>query len=187
MQYFLSALVFMTLTALGLGAQEAVLQELSGRVEVKLPGSAEWVPAEPGIMIEPAALISTGFKSTALLALGNSTLLIQPLTRLSLEEILARQGKEEVSMYLRTGRVRAEVRPPSGGTVDCLRRVHTPAACGGTKGMYPESNTLPMKKTTPSLPPGRKPPNALPRHYPPVRKRELFLTRVPPPPFPRAI
>jgi hypothetical protein len=28
---------------------------------------------------------------------------------------------------------------------DCLRRVHTPAACGGTKGMYPESNTLPKQ------------------------------------------
>jgi hypothetical protein len=29
-----------------------------------------------------------------------------------------------------------------GEVVDCLRRVHTPAACGGTEGLYPESNTL---------------------------------------------
>jgi hypothetical protein len=36
--------------------------------------------------------------------------------------------------------------------VDCLRRVHTPRAplsageaCGGTEGMYPESNTLPKQ------------------------------------------
>jgi hypothetical protein len=34
------------------------------------------------------------------------------------------------------------------GTVyDCLRRVHTPAPWGGTKGMCPESNTLPEQPT----------------------------------------
>jgi hypothetical protein len=32
---------------------------------------------------------------------------------------------------------------------DCLRRVHTPAPWGETKGMYPESNTLPEHQPRP--------------------------------------
>jgi hypothetical protein len=78
--------------------------------------------------IPEAALVSTGFRSTAILALGNSTIVIQPLTRLSLEEIIERQGNEQVNVYLRTGRVRAEVRPPAGGKVDFTVRAPTVTA-----------------------------------------------------------
>jgi hypothetical protein len=135
---YLTGLALVMLIAAGLSAQTpgqkpgATLRELSGRVEIKPPGSAVWVPAEEGMALEKAAVISTGFKSAALLVLENSTISIQPLTRLSLEEILERQGNEQVDVYLRTGRVRAEVRPPAGGKIEFT--VRSPIATAAVRG-----------------------------------------------------
>jgi hypothetical protein len=71
-----------------LGAQTAVIREISGTVEVKQPGAQGWEAAKEGQRLETASLISTGFRSTALLSIGNSDIAVRPLTRLSLEEIL---------------------------------------------------------------------------------------------------
>ncbi|MDR1904517.1 MAG: FecR family protein [Treponema sp.] len=121
----------------------AFFRELSGTVETRASGSAVWVKAAKGYPIGKDTIISTGFKSTAVIAVGNSTLTVRPLTRLSLEAIIQNQDGEQVSLYLQTGRVRAEVKPPSRGNIDftvrgpsitasvrgtgfdCLRRVHT--------------------------------------------------------------
>jgi hypothetical protein len=110
-----------------------------------MPGSAEWVPAGAGMTIEQATLVSTGFRSTAILALGNSTIVIQPLTRLSLEEIIERQGDEQVDVYLRTGRVRAEVRPPAGGKTDF--NVRSPVATASVRGTIFDFDTVNLNVT----------------------------------------
>jgi hypothetical protein len=141
-----NVLLFIAFTAAGVAAQtpgqkpEAILRELNGRVEVMTPGSAEWNPAETGMTIPEAALISTGFRSTAILALGNSMIVIQPLTRLSLEEIIERQGNEQVNVYLRTGRVRAEVRPPAGGKADFT--VRSPVVTASVRGTIFDFDTV---------------------------------------------
>jgi hypothetical protein len=83
-------------------------------------------------------MISTGFKSTALIALGNSTLLVRALTRLSLEEIQNIEGDESVSLYLQTGRVRANVNPPAGGKTDFT--VRSPVATASVRGTSFEFN-----------------------------------------------
>jgi hypothetical protein len=143
---YLNTLLFIAFATACIAAQtpeqkpDAILRELSGRVEVMLPGSAEWLPAEAGMTIEQAALVSTGFKSTTILSLGNSTIVIQPLTQLSLEEIIERQGNELVNVYLRTGRVRAEIRPPTGGNVDFT--VRSPAASASVRGTVFDFDTV---------------------------------------------
>jgi hypothetical protein len=77
-------------------------------------------------------MISTGFKSVALIALENSTLTVRPLTRLSLEELQSAQGNESVSLRLQTGRVRADVNPPAGGKTSFS--VHSPVATASVRG-----------------------------------------------------
>ncbi|MDR0450167.1 MAG: FecR domain-containing protein [Treponema sp.] len=147
----INALLFITFTAAGIAAQTpgqnpgAILRELSGRVEVMTPGSAVWVPAEAGMAIEQAALVSTGFRSTATLALGNSTITVQPLTRLSLEEIIELQGNEQVSVYLRTGKVRAEVRPPVAGKIDFT--VRSPVVTASVRGTVFDFDTVNLNVT----------------------------------------
>jgi hypothetical protein len=112
--------------------QAAYIRETRGTVEVKAPGSSGWTAAVPGRALERASLLSTGFKSTALIVIGNSTVAVRPLTRLSVEEIAGNQNGERVVLNLRAGRVRAEVRPPAGGAVDFS--VRSPAATASVRG-----------------------------------------------------
>jgi hypothetical protein len=146
---YLSTLALVMLMAAGLSAQTpeqqpfAALRELSGRVEIKAPGSAAWIPAEEGMAVEKTAVISTGFQGSALLVLENTRISIQPLTRLSLEEILERQGSEQVDLYLRTGRVRAEVRPPAGGRIDFT--VRSPVATASVRGTVFDFDTVNLR------------------------------------------
>jgi hypothetical protein len=125
------------LTGAVLFAQEAnkgyaSIREISGTVELRGPGDAGWRAARTGEQVTKDTMISTGFKSSAHIALGNSTLLVRPLTRLSLEEIQNIAGEESVSLYLETGRVRANVNPPAGGKTDFT--VHAPSATASVRG-----------------------------------------------------
>jgi hypothetical protein len=117
--------------AVFLGAQTAVIREISGTVEVKAPG-AEWKAAEAGQTLDRAALVSTGFRSTALIGIGNSTITVRPLTRLSLEEIIVKEDEEQVTLDLRAGRIRADVKPPAGGRIDFS--VRAPMATASVRG-----------------------------------------------------
>jgi hypothetical protein len=115
------------------GAQSlATVREISGTVEVKAPGAAEWTKAVTGQELNTAYLISTGFRSTALIMIGNSAVTVRPLTRLSLEEITANQNNEQVTLNLRAGRIRADVKPPAGGQVDFS--IRSPTATASVRG-----------------------------------------------------
>jgi hypothetical protein len=123
-----------------LHAQEtAFFREINGTVEIKTPGSAEWVKAAAGDGIEKNTIISTGFKSTAALVVGDSVITVRPVTRLSLEEIIRNQDSEQVNLYLHTGRVRAEVSPPSGRKTDFT--VRSPVATASVRGTSFEFDT----------------------------------------------
>jgi hypothetical protein len=113
-------------------AQNAVIKDVVGTVEIKAPGESAWKTAAAGQQITNATAISTGFKSTALIALNNSLITVQPLTRLSLEELVEIQGNERVSLNLQTGRVRAAVNPPAGGKTDFT--VRSPIATASVRG-----------------------------------------------------
>ncbi|MDR2369848.1 MAG: FecR family protein, partial [Treponema sp.] len=73
-----------------------------------------------------------GFKSTALLVVGSSTITVRPLTRLTLEEIQNITGGESARLLLQTGRIRAEVKPPAGATADFT--VRSPIATASVRG-----------------------------------------------------
>jgi hypothetical protein len=127
-------LMMMCAAALGASvwAQNAVIGEIKGTVEVKTPGAAQWLPAHEGMILPKNASISTGFRSTALVALGNSTLMVRPLTRLSIEELAETRGAEQVSLRLQAGRIRAEVTPPAGGRTEFT--VRSPSATASVRG-----------------------------------------------------
>jgi hypothetical protein len=113
-------------------AQTAIIQELSGTVEVK-QASGGWVRAAVGMRLEPDMTVSTGFRSTALIRMGTSTVVLRPLTRIGVEELAASPGKEQAVLSLRTGRIRASVNPPvEGGTADF--HVRSPTATASVRG-----------------------------------------------------
>lgn len=112
-------------------AQEAaMIRAVFGTVELKTPGS-EWRGASAGDLLERESLISTGFKSAAVLSLGNVTLLVRPLSRLSLRELREADGGGELSLWIHTGRVRAEPGPSAGETAGLT--LESPAAAVSTR------------------------------------------------------
>jgi hypothetical protein len=112
--------------------EAAFFREVSGTVEIKAPDSAVWANAVTGDRIEKSTLISIGFKSTAALVVGDSVITVRPVTRLSLEEIIRSQTGEQVNLYLQSGRIRVEVKPPVGGKTDFT--VRSPIATASVRG-----------------------------------------------------
>jgi hypothetical protein len=123
-----------------LPAQEAAFfREVNGTVEVRASGSAAWVNAAVGDRIERNTVVSTGFKSTTVVVVGDSVITIRPVTRLSLEEIIRNKDGEQVNLYLQTGRIRADVKPPAGGKTDFT--VRSPTATASVRGTSFEFDT----------------------------------------------
>jgi hypothetical protein len=110
----------------------AVINEMTGTVELKRTGSTTWTPARVGDRIEKSTIVSTGFRSTALLAIGNSTIVVRPLTRLTLEELISQNNSETVKVNLNTGRIRVDVNPPAGGRSNFS--VQSPSSTASVRG-----------------------------------------------------
>jgi hypothetical protein len=133
----------LTLSFLWAQAPAAVIREISGTVELKQNDQTDWIPAQAGEAIAVSTVISTGFKSTAIIGVGNSTLLVRPLTRLSLRELISRDETETVELNLRTGRVRVEVTPPAGSKTDFT--VRTPTVTASVRGTVFDIDTLNLR------------------------------------------
>jgi hypothetical protein len=90
-----------------------------------------------GTTIPKGSSISTGFKSTALLEMGESSLAVNQLTRMTLEELARQAGVQQTNVFLRVGRVSAQVKTTTGIKHDFkLRSPVSTAAVRGTDFEY---------------------------------------------------
>lgn len=119
------------ISAVSAAAITATITEIAGKVECKLP-KADWKPAKAGDILPPGSLISTGFKSTAIITMESATLTVKPVTRLSIEELIKSEGTTKTQMFLMTGRVRAEITPKEGEQAEF--RVKSPTATASVRG-----------------------------------------------------
>ena len=122
---------FVFLAAATAFSQTAVFKEVSGKVEYRLAGK-EWRPARSGVEVPAGTMVSTGFKSVSLIALGNSSVLVKPLTRLTIDEIVRVEGSEAARLFLLAGRVHVEAKPESGAALDFS--VKSPTATASVRG-----------------------------------------------------
>ena len=113
-------------------AQSGVVKELTGTVELKKPGATDFVPAKMGDTVTRDTVVSTGFKSSALITVGSSTIMVRPLTRLTLAELSSGEGDETINVNLQTGRVRVDVNPPAG--TKTTMTVRGPSATASVRG-----------------------------------------------------
>jgi len=116
-----------------------VIRELSGAVEIKFPGASSFIGAKVGDSLMQDAVISTGFRSTAIIELGSSILTVRPLTRLSLKEIKAQAGAETLNVNLQAGRVKVDVNPPLG--IKTAMSISSPVATASVRGTSFEFDT----------------------------------------------
>ena len=131
--------IFILLCAGFAFAQTGVITELSGTVELKPVGSANFIPAKAGDKVAMDTIVSTGFKSSALITAGSTKLTVRPLTRLSLAEISSSAGTETVNVNMQTGRVRVDVSPPAG--TKTIMTVKSPIATASVRGTSFEFDT----------------------------------------------
>ena len=120
-------------------AQTGVITELTGTVELKRAGQANFVPAKKGDSVAKDTIVSTGFKSSALIKVGSAVLTVRPLTRLSLAEISNMAGEETLNVALQTGRVKVDVNPPAG--TKASMSVQAPIATASVRGTSFEFDT----------------------------------------------
>ncbi len=109
----LSALMVLMFTALPLCANDGVFRSVKGKVEYQLPGES-WKTAAVGTAVPTGAQISTGFRSEATLEIDTAILEIKPLTRMRIDELVEREGLVSTGLYLKVGRVRADVKKLEG-------------------------------------------------------------------------
>jgi hypothetical protein len=124
-------------------AQQGVIKEITGTVELKPAGAASFVAAKAGDQVAPNTIISTSFKSTAVVAVGSATLTIKPLTRLSLTEIQQMQGSEHLNVILQSGRITADVKPPPNTKIDMS--VRSPTVTASVRGTVFEFDTMTLR------------------------------------------
>ena len=140
-----SMFILILLFAVNAFAQQAGSQlvgeitELIGTVELKPAGQTGFIPAKAGDTVAPDTIVSTWFKSTALIRVGSTVLAVRPLTRLSFSEISSSTNVETINVNLHAGRVRADVKPPSGtrGAIT----IQSPMATASVRGTSFEFDT----------------------------------------------
>jgi hypothetical protein len=128
-------LLFVTifiLTGLYAFSQNAVIEQLTGTVEIKQPGENSFKAAVKGDRIFQETVISTSFKSFATVIIGGTTITVRPLTVLSLAEVQKSAEAETLNVNLQAGRIRVEVKPPAG--TRAIMTVTSPTSTASVRG-----------------------------------------------------
>lgn len=131
-----AVLLFVVASTVAFGQVEATVQSVRGQVAIRAAGGS-WEPARVGMAIQQNTTVSTGFGSSAVLNLGRSVVEVGQLTRLTLEQLVEREGTVSTDVFVPVGRVRANVRTAEGRSADF--EVRTPlstAAVRGTEFVY---------------------------------------------------
>jgi hypothetical protein len=131
MKKTVAAIIF-TFVSFSVFAQNGTIRELSGTVEIKRPGTSNYVAAKAGDQISKDTIISTALKSIATVEIGSAVILVQPLTRLSLTEISSSANSETINVNLQAGRIRVDVNPPAGKKASMA--VVSPSATASVRG-----------------------------------------------------
>lgn len=120
-------------------AQGGVILETSGTVELRSPGAVSFIAAKPGDYLTQDTVISTSFKSFAVIEVGFSSITVRPLTRLTLTEIQAASETETLNVNLQSGRVRIDVKPPAGSKT--IVSINSPSSVASVRGTSFEFDT----------------------------------------------
>ncbi len=119
-------------------ADTATVISVTGKVEVNRKDA--WVPVTKDTVIREGEVISTGFKSEALVKYKDSVMKLGPLTRITLEKLASSDSKENVSVYLSTGTVRSSVSHSENKRVSYT--VRNPIAVASVRGTEFEMDGL---------------------------------------------
>ncbi|MFP4566601.1 MAG: FecR domain-containing protein, partial [Spirochaetaceae bacterium] len=116
----------------------ATVESLSGKVEVRAEGGS-WQAVSEGEQIARGSTISTGFNSSARLQLADAVLEVEPLTRMTLEELVETSDSVSTDVFVRVGRTRSNVQSAEGVRSDF--RMRSPITTASVRGTAFEFDT----------------------------------------------
>ena len=96
---FIAVLIFIIPIFLSFSTEKGIIKSVQGKVEIYISG--KWIKAEIGMELLPGNLISTGFKSNAVIDTGSSNIFIKQLTRMSLDELSKSGDTVKTNLNLR--------------------------------------------------------------------------------------
>ena len=135
------AFVFALAAVISANALDATVLSVKGKVEVQK--GEEWVPVKAGDIISKGSVISTGFKSEAVIKVKESKFTLSPLTRITIEKLSSTKAKDNTQLYLDSGSVGFDVKKSENKKVGF--KVRSPAATAsvrGTSGLYRPDGAL---------------------------------------------
>lgn len=137
--YFIIVLIMIISGAL---SASATVKSFNGKVKVKLTPTSSWSRINVGDSLPANTLVSTGFNSTLVLELNNSTLEVLPLTRMTVSEVAESNDRISTELFLQGGKIKADVKRAKGLTNDFT--IKSPVATASVRGTSFEftGNTL---------------------------------------------
>ncbi|MFP3960092.1 MAG: hypothetical protein ACLFUX_07970 [Spirochaetaceae bacterium] len=135
--------VIMTVAAgAGFAQVTAVVEQASGKVEVRPDGASGWEPVEEGAEIERGTTLSTGFNSEARLRIAESVIEVEALTRMTLEELVEDADSVSTDVFVGVGRTNSSVESAEGVENDFeMRSPNTTASVRGTEFSFDTRRT----------------------------------------------
>ena len=109
---------------------DGVVMEVLGKVEKQVDNS--WVALKKGDILVPGDIVSTGFKSEAVISIGESVITVKALTRMTIEQLFEKNKNHVSSVYLDVGSISADVKPVTDKRVGFT--VKTPAVTASVRG-----------------------------------------------------
>lgn len=135
------ALICFILAVFPIFALEAVVVSVVGKAEVQT--AQGWQPLKAGEKITKGALISTGFKSQAVLGIGKSTVTVRPLSRLTIQELTENPDKDISKVYLDAGSIKADIKAVQNKRVGfTVKSPVATASVRGTAGIFDAAGFL---------------------------------------------
>ena len=123
-------LVFFAVLIIPAFTLDAVVVSVLGKAEMQT--AKGWQPMKTGAKLTAGTLVSTGFKSQAVLTIGKSTVTVQPLSRLTIEQLTERADSDVSKIYLDAGSIKADIKAAENKRVGFT--VKSPVATASVRG-----------------------------------------------------
>lgn len=112
---------------------EISLESYQGYVQIKASEKSAWLSPKSGQKLQPGFIIYTGFNSSAIIRTDDSKIEVKPLTQMSISALLKTKNKISTEVYLKYGKVKANVSSPQEvQTIFKVRSANSTASVRGT-------------------------------------------------------
>ena len=139
-KFFISILLSAAFIA-GTFAANATVIYAEGKVEVQ--NGSTWVPLKENDTIPKGAVISTGFKSQAVIKFQESTFTLEPLTRITVEQLAVTSKTDESKLYVSSGKVKFDIKTSQDKRASFQARSPiATASVRGTEGTFGADGSL---------------------------------------------